>query len=76
MIRAILVATILVLFSVQAMPCWTGQESQAAVESWARAKAVSDTKYRVSEAIPQIGRRWFEATVQAVPDQAAVIDSA
>jgi hypothetical protein len=42
MIRAILLATSLVLFSEQAMPCWAGQESWAAVESWARAKAISD----------------------------------
>ena len=62
MIRASLVATILV-FSEHAMPCWAGQVSWSAVESWARAKTVSDkdvehAKRYVRQAAAGL-KRWF-----------------
>jgi hypothetical protein len=48
MIRIIVVfATLLVSFPAQAVPCWVvrkavAQYGEAAVESWARAKGISD----------------------------------
>ena len=61
MIRAILVAIILVSFPEHTIPCWAvrravAQYGEAAVESWARASGISDKGYRAAEAMARTGR--------------------
>jgi hypothetical protein len=80
MIHAILVATILVSFPEHSIPCRAvrravAQSGEAPAESWARAKGFSNKDIEHAKRASDSGR-CFEAVVKAVPDQAAVLDSA
>jgi hypothetical protein len=80
MIRAILVATILVSFPVHTIPCWAVRRAVAQYSEAAVVLGASQGRlrrgYRAREAMLKIGCRCFEAMVQAVPDQAVMLDSA